>query len=169
MPLRNRHYFVLDAALLLVGTVLAFAIRFEGLGDLDRHLPDATAYFITTVPVRIAVPVGMTELRVAVPVGMAVPVAVPGVPGVISVGVTVTVIVAGTVLVAVGDPVACDGAWPRAALAEVAVEMPCGIMAAAKTVTAMPLIKLISASPRRPDGVGDMVVLLESVDLGRFF
>ncbi len=54
MP-RSRSHFWPDALLLLCGTVVAFAIRFEGLADLDLHLPEALPYLVLTLPVRLGV------------------------------------------------------------------------------------------------------------------
>ena len=54
-PLRNRHYFALDALLLLGGTFVAFAIRFEGAAGTGQYLLGAAAYIVATIPVRLGV------------------------------------------------------------------------------------------------------------------
>ena len=54
MP-RNRHLFLADAFLLLIGTLTAFAIRFEGIAGLQSHLHDALPYLLLTLPLRLGI------------------------------------------------------------------------------------------------------------------
>lgn len=53
--LRNRTLLLADAGLLFLATIVAFAVRFESIEDLQRHVPDATAYLLLTLPVRLGV------------------------------------------------------------------------------------------------------------------
>lgn len=53
--IRNRVLLLADAAMLLAASFVAFGIRFEGFADLDQHIPDATAYLILTLPIRLGI------------------------------------------------------------------------------------------------------------------
>ncbi|MES2306073.1 MAG: nucleoside-diphosphate sugar epimerase/dehydratase [Gemmatimonadota bacterium] len=53
--MRNRTLLLADAGLLFLASIVAFAVRFESIADLQQHIPDATAYLILTLPVRLGV------------------------------------------------------------------------------------------------------------------
>ncbi len=54
MP-RNRHLLLGDALLLLLASLGAFAVRYEGTRDLQAVLADATPYLVLTLPLRLGV------------------------------------------------------------------------------------------------------------------
>jgi FlaA1/EpsC-like NDP-sugar epimerase len=53
--LRNRVLFVLDAALLVVSTLTAYALRFEGFTWDSAHAHTALVYILLTVPFKLAI------------------------------------------------------------------------------------------------------------------
>ncbi len=54
MP-RNRHLFLGDALLLLLASLGAFAVRYEGVLELPHVLVEAAPYLVLTLPVRLGV------------------------------------------------------------------------------------------------------------------
>ena len=52
---RNRHFLALDALLLPLGTVLALAVRFEGLSWPAEQLPGVIWFLLLSVPVKLSV------------------------------------------------------------------------------------------------------------------
>jgi len=53
--LRNRHHLVIDAILLTLSCVLAYSLRFEGLGWISLYGRYAALYLATTLPVRLII------------------------------------------------------------------------------------------------------------------
>lgn len=53
--LRNRHHLLIDALLLCVACLLAYALRFEGTGWIALYGRDAATYLAISIPLRLAI------------------------------------------------------------------------------------------------------------------